>query len=455
MKTFTKLVLISILLISCEDNQATIKTSDTNAEVADSSSQKEINKEPTEETTTIEVQFVEFSFDDSEHYIFKDDQGKIWDFSSCNSEVYKFSRLLPENESNEENQGWGSNEHLIGKWFKIEYYKTIRQLYIDGPEGEVEIIHSATLIADKQVNLTGDFKLKIKEFKEDKHSFSHTGITSPNGSTKLLLTDVDHGFVTIEVRSNFNTFTIKDLLVSPAEIVWSASGEFILIHEKDFYTGAGSNGITIINLTSGKYQKISSEIMHEGTDVGLREKLNIYNLVWLDENTFAFKASVTYQGESGHPGIDQNRKSKLGEHFAKTSDSLILTPRRVEISNVSNAHNYDITKTPHHYICFKDDQSNKRIWVSYTEEGKPIAIKHNASNKPETLVFAIELFSTEGAYPNIIEYYNSFADGKFMGTLKLTHSGNWDYAEFIGENWTKKTYTIDHEANPYGSEPCF
>ncbi|NQY66266.1 MAG: hypothetical protein HRT72_00855 [Flavobacteriales bacterium] len=166
----------------------------------------------------------------------------------------------------------------------------------------------------------------------------------------------------------------------------------------------------------------------------MRDKFNIYSLSWLNENSFAFKPSVTYQGESGHPGINFNRQEKLGEHFAQTADSLTLTPLQVEISTVTNASPHGNTETHHHYICFNDDQSTKRIWVSYSEDSKPLALKQHGANNPEALVFAIEFFSTGGAHPNITEYYNSFADGKFMGTLKLTHTGNWDYAEFTKRN---------------------
>ncbi|NQY66267.1 MAG: hypothetical protein HRT72_00860 [Flavobacteriales bacterium] len=51
----------------------------------------------------------------------------------------------------------------------------------------------------------------------------------------MLLTDVDHSYYTIEVKTTNNTFAIEDLSVAPTEIAWSASGEVILVHEKDFY----------------------------------------------------------------------------------------------------------------------------------------------------------------------------------------------------------------------------
>jgi hypothetical protein len=47
-------------------------------------------------------------------------------------------------------------------------------------------------------------------------------------------------------------------------------------------------------------------------------------------------------------------------------------------------------------------------------------------------------------------------DGKENGQYRITHSGIWDYVEYKrGTDGKIFNFTIDHNANPYGKEPCF
>ena len=68
------------------------------------------------------------------------------DFGGCEAKNFKFSQLLPEKEMNTDNQGWGSNKELQGKWFLLTYKIVERELYIDGPIGKVEIITKVELV---------------------------------------------------------------------------------------------------------------------------------------------------------------------------------------------------------------------------------------------------------------------------------------------------------------------
>lgn len=54
------------------------------------------------------------------------------------------------------------------------------------------------------------------------------------------------------------------------------------------------------------------------------------------------------------------------------------------------------------------------------------------------------------------EYYDEMYNGKINGKYKLTHSGNWDYAEYTRAKDGKVfDFTIEHEVPQYESEPCF
>ncbi len=113
--------------------------------------------------------------------------------------------------------------------------------------------------------------------------------------------------------------------------------------------------------------------------------------------------------------------------------------------------------TIHHYICFKDDKvSSRMIWVSYTETNKALQVKYKGQKEAINLVFDKEEVISGGAKPTIIKYYNEIYKGQQNGTYKLTHSGIWDYVEYVRKKDGKTfNFTIDHESNPYGKEACF
>lgn len=138
-----------LVLFSCQNNRSTTPkepsavfndTIDTTAEVS-SPTVKDENLSLSDTTaTTIKVRFIEFTLGDTEHYVFEDERGKRWDFAGCQAQNIDFAIELDESHANENNQGWGSNKELQGKWFTLAYDEQERPLYIDGPMGVVQII---------------------------------------------------------------------------------------------------------------------------------------------------------------------------------------------------------------------------------------------------------------------------------------------------------------------------
>ena len=94
-------------------------------------------------TFQVKAKFLEFSLGDASHFSFTTHKGKPMDFGGCEAKNVKFSRLLPEAEMNTDNQGWGSNKELQGKWFLLTYKIVEREMYIDGPIGKVKVITKA------------------------------------------------------------------------------------------------------------------------------------------------------------------------------------------------------------------------------------------------------------------------------------------------------------------------
>lgn len=118
----------------------------------------------------------------------------------------------------------------------------------------------------------------------------------------------------------------------------------------------------------------------------------------------------------------------------------------------------ETTKGSSHYICYTDDsKSDLYIWIRFSG-GKAKEIKYKGMETSIDLEFdkESENLNPGGPYPVFANYYNEIVDGKVNGVYKLTHSGNYDYAEYVRAK-DNKTYnfTIDHSANPYGSTPCF
>jgi hypothetical protein len=64
----------------------------------------------------------------------------MWEFDGCLDKKTAFSRELPEKEANSDNQGWGPNKNLIGKWFKLTYQIKKQPRYEGGAPESVKII---------------------------------------------------------------------------------------------------------------------------------------------------------------------------------------------------------------------------------------------------------------------------------------------------------------------------
>ncbi|WP_025743303.1 hypothetical protein [Aquimarina pacifica] len=132
-----------------------------------------------------------------------------------------------------------------------------------------------------------------------------------------------------------------------------------------------------------------------------------------------------------------------------------------KLSNLKNIATHDKlqTKEVKHYICYtnNNDPSNI-IWISYGTDGKAIQIKYKGMKAPIALVFdkQSENLNPGGPYPVFVNYYNEIVDDKVNGVYKLTHSGVYDYVEYIkGKNSKILNFTIDHSVNQYGATPCF
>jgi hypothetical protein len=323
----------SIILGSCAVKK---DTKEYNLETADAKnvSTDTVQSQTAKAILTIEAQFIDFSLGDASHFNFVDISGKKWDFAGCNSKEFEFERILDTAEINSENQGWGSTKELQGKWFKISYSLEERAQYIDGPIGTVKIIHEAELI---EKVFSGDktntsFTLESNIIREPLEGFVYSGNKSPDGTVELESEQMDPSSYTVTIKSASINKTVLGVDLSPIKNYWSENNKYVILNNADTYAGSGTFSLLVLNIASAAYVTIDTDQLVEGIDVGDREMLYIKNIVWLSDKSFFVEAYVGYLGYSGHPGIDNNRKAKLGDKFANTDDIITLPIRKYTIN---------------------------------------------------------------------------------------------------------------------------
>ncbi len=139
----TKLLFLMIgllfFLASCNQSTTTDKKED-NTEA------KEEPKKEAEADKRTKLKFVDFAFGDAEHYIFEDEKGKIYEFGKNEDQSIDFVAELSEKETTSENQGFGPDKKLLGKWFLIKFETKKMPQYQDGPEADVLVITSAKTV---------------------------------------------------------------------------------------------------------------------------------------------------------------------------------------------------------------------------------------------------------------------------------------------------------------------
>ncbi|MFT6138456.1 MAG: hypothetical protein ACJA0U_001234 [Salibacteraceae bacterium] len=333
MKILLLLLTSSIILGSCAVKK---DTKEYNLETADAKNVSTDTVQPQTEKAllTIEAQFIDFFLGDASHFNFVDISGETWDFAGCNSQDFEFERILDTAEINSKNQGWGSTKELQGKWFKISYSLEERAQYIDGPIVTVKIIQEAELIdkvsSGDQMN-TG-FTLESNIIREPLEGFVYSGNKSPDGAVELESELIDPTSFEVIIKSASINKKVLGVDLSPIKNYWSENSEYVILNNADTYAVAGTYSLLLLNVASAAYVSITADQLVEAVDVGDREMLYIKNIVWLNDKSFFVEAYVGYLGYSGHPGIDNNRKTKLGDKFANTDDIITLPIRKYTIN---------------------------------------------------------------------------------------------------------------------------
>ena len=119
------------------------------------------------------------------------------------------------------------------------------------------------------------------------------------------------------------------------------------------------------------------------------------------------------------------------------------------------------SKSPGYFICYTSDQNQSlELSIHFSAEGRATALKYKGQQDYIPLKYLSEKMETDGAHPNIYQYYQEIYEGKENGNLELIHSGIWDYANYTRKKDSKQFhFAIDHEQtvvdDTYRTTPCY
>ena len=113
------------------------------------------------------------------------------------------------------------------------------------------------------------------------------------------------------------------------------------------------------------------------------------------------------------------------------------------------------------YRCFEcDNNVNLKISVEYVDE-TPFSLKYKGQNSSFLLKKIKGSLKTKKGYSSFTESYIEIVDGQPNGKYNFTHSGNYDYIQYIRKDGKKFDFTInlDDSTGPNGDGyrliPCY
>lgn len=206
---------------------------------------------------------------------------------------------------------------------------------------------------DSQVKFTGplfDFsrkKYRIEEIiGEDlgllkPGCFVHPQEDSPDGSVNVSIRGQDPTSSVLLVRRGDEEEFIKDLYFQAENFYWSEDSRRAAFGDDDFYTRAGNQGFIVVDVEKMTFAKLGTIKLNKRKECGKRDMFKLSGVCWLPPgDRVMFSLSVDFMGGSGHPGIDAERKERLGGDFGKSDPVdlgtylVYLEPNRVDLKTM-------------------------------------------------------------------------------------------------------------------------
>jgi hypothetical protein len=297
--------------------------------------QQEQQKEPTlpaQEMKEVTARFYSFELQDLIYITFFDQQRERWTFQRCNFNECNFG--IEAEVSNMENQGWETNQDLIGKWFDLTYQYEEQQ-FPDGEMGEVMVIVGfslneelndliSTLEEDlAQTIIPRKLSYTLNKMESNTIDFMHMGQTNPERTCYVLSDYVGGGVYSTSATTKSAILKLDDLSSGGSEMAWSEDGQFVAINGQDLYAGGGTFGLIMIHVPSGQYAELDLRSLKDEVNFEGRKSLELENISWTSDNACLFTLNINFEGESGHPGINGIRQAELGSNFGKDDPMLV------------------------------------------------------------------------------------------------------------------------------------
>jgi hypothetical protein len=169
--------------------------------------------------------------------------------------------------------------------------------------------------------------------------FVHKQEDSPDGQMSVSIRGRDPTSSVLLVRRYEEDEAFVDRLFFQAEeVFWSQDSKRVAFGDDDFYAGSGNLGFLIVDVEKKTFVKIETTKMSPGKKHGQRDMFKLPEVCWLPPgDRVMFSLSVDFMGSSGHPGIDEERRDRLGDDFGKKDPVdlgtfvVYLEPNRVDL----------------------------------------------------------------------------------------------------------------------------
>jgi hypothetical protein len=142
---------------------------------------------------------------------------------------------------------------------------------------------------------------------------------SPDGSISVSIRGQDPTSSVLLVRQGDEEAFVEKLFFQAEKIFWSNDSHYVAFGDDDDYAGSGNRGFLIVDVRQKKFVAIESAKLGAGQERGKRDMYKLSKICWLPPgDRVMFSLAVDYMGSSGHPGIDAERKDRLGDNFNKS-----------------------------------------------------------------------------------------------------------------------------------------
>ena len=163
-------------------------------------------------------------------------------------------------------------------------------------------------------------------------------------------------------------------------------------------------------------------------------------------------------------GVESARKGRMGStEFAEMTGEFAeetidnLSERAAALQDEMVAAGIPMAS---YFICYTENNgASPDLMIAFRDDGKALYAKYAGMKSILDLRLEKENMETGGAYPVGEDHYTELDMNKENGTYVLTHSGNWDYAEYTrGKDGKVFNFTINHDksvgGDGYVMEPC-